>query len=117
MNLLLFPEGQQTQQPIESPMLTRVLDYINENLFRIQSIDQVARELFLSPSHLYAHFRKTLRKSPKNYILEKRLLAAQRKIRNGEKPTDVCWECGFREYSTFYRNFVSYFGYSPSDEH
>lgn len=117
MNLLLFPEGQQTQQPIESPMLTRVLDYINENLFRIQSIEQVAQDLFLSPSYLYAHFRDTLHKSPKKYILEKRLLAAQRKIRSGGKPTDVCWECGFREYSTFYRNFVSYFGYSPSEEH
>lgn len=116
MNLLLFPEGQQTHQPIQSPILTRVLDYINENLFRIQSIEQVAQELFLSPSHLYALFRNTLRKSPKKYILEKRLVAAQRKIQAGGKPTAVCWECGFREYATFYRNFVAYFGYSPSEE-
>lgn len=116
MNLLLFPEGQQKQQPIESPILTRVLDYINDNLFRIQSIEQVAQALFLSPSYLYGIFREVLHKSPKKYILEKRLLAAQRKIQAGGKPTAVCWECGFREYATFYRNFVAYFGYSPSEE-
>lgn len=116
MNLLLFPEGQQHQQPIESPILTRVLDHINEHLFRIQSIEEVAQALFLSPSYLYGLFRDSLRKSPKKYILEKRLVAAQRRIRDGGKPTAVCYECGFREYATFYRNYTSFFGHSPSEE-
>ena len=116
MNLSLFPQGKPQQETALSPILTRALEYINRNLFTIENMEQVANALYISPSYLYSLFRKSLHQSPKKYIQDKRLLAAQRMIRAGGKPTAVCRECGFREYATFYRNYTAYFGHSPSAE-
>jgi AraC-like DNA-binding protein len=116
LNLLLFPPGRQREEEALSPLLTRALDYMNRNLFTIQSVDEVARALFVSPSYLYAQFRSCLHQSPKKYIQDKRLLAAQRMLRAGGKPAAVSRECGFREYTTFYRGYTALFGHSPSAE-
>ena len=54
--------------------------------------------------------------SPKQYIISKRLAKARKMIRRGERPTAVSAECGFGDYTTFFRNYKKYFGYSPSLE-
>jgi len=54
--------------------------------------------------------------SPKRYITAKRLALAQREICSGGKPTEVCLECGFADYSAFYRAYVAHFGKKPSDK-
>lgn len=116
LHIALFPQGKPRKETALSPILTRTLDYINGNLFTIQNVEEVARALFISPSYLYTLFRNSMHQTPQKYIRDKRLLAAQRRIRGGEKPTVVCRECGFREYATFYRNYIAFFGHSPSEE-
>ncbi|MBE7034478.1 MAG: helix-turn-helix domain-containing protein, partial [Ruminococcaceae bacterium] len=61
-------------------------------------------------------FSEHLEITPKKYINTKRLILAQKKIRQGEKPTQIYPKCGFSEYSTFWREYKNYFGYSPSEE-
>ena len=46
----------------------------------------------------------------------KRLSKAQKLIIEGEKPTSIYVECGFTDYGTFFRNYTSYFGYTPSQK-
>ena len=46
----------------------------------------------------------------------KRLSKAQKRINAGEKPTVIYTECGFSDYGTFFRNYTSYFGYTPSQK-
>ena len=38
---------------------------------------------------------------------------ARELLRQGQKPTDICSACGYRDYTTFYRAYTSYFGHSP----
>ena len=116
LSLALFPQGQREKEVAQSPILSRALQYINENLFTLSNVEEVAGALFISSSYLYALFRESLHQTPQKYIRDKRLLAAQRRIRAGGKPTAVCRECGFREYATFYRNYMAFFGHSPSAE-
>lgn len=99
-----------------NPTLSAALRYINDNLFSLQSISEVADALFITESYLYRLFKNELHKSPKKYINDKRLLAAQSLIQMGERPTDVYERCGFQDYSAFFRNYKEYFGYSPSKE-
>lgn len=115
-NLKISCAGERQQTSSASPVLTKALDYINSNLFSIKEIDEVAQALFISSNYLFYLFRTTLHCSPKRYIVEKRLLAAQQMIRGGGNPTSVYADCGFREYSTFYRSYRSFFGYPPSQE-
>lgn len=106
----------QNTTPI-SPILTRAMEYINSNLFSITKIEEVAQALFISNNYLFYLFRTALHCSPKRYITEKRLLAAQQLIREGHKPSSVYTTCGFRYYSTFHHGYCSYFGHPPSQDY
>lgn len=116
MNLLLFPQGTPKKETVLSPVLSQALDYINANLYTVQDVEEVAKALFISSSHLYRLFSTTLHQTPKRYILEKRLLAAQRLLHTGNKPYAVYRECGFREYTTFFRCYKEFFGVTPSED-
>lgn len=116
MNLQLFSDTMQREKIFLSPILTRALAYINENLFTVRDVDEISQALFISPSNLFYLFRTSLHQTPKKYITEKRLLAARRKIRAGNKPTEVYKECGFRDYTTFFRSYTARFGRAPSED-
>lgn len=115
-NLQLFSDATHREKIFLSPILTRALAYINENLFTVTDVDEIAQALYISPSNLYYLFRNALHQTPKKYITEKRLLAARRKIFAGNKPTEIYKECGFRDYTTFYRSYTARFGRAPSED-
>lgn len=98
-----------------NPTLSEALHYINENLAKLSDMDEVAKECFVSPSYLFRLFKRDLHQTPKKYITDKRLLMAHSKIVDGERPTDVYAACGFGDYTAFYRNYIRFFGYSPSE--
>lgn len=116
LNLSIFPQTQSDESFTSSPLITEALKYINENLFTVDSIEDIAKHLFVSESYLFRLFKSELRQTPKKYIMDKRLLCAQKMIADGEKPVTVCDACGFGDYTTFYRNYTAFFGHSPSDE-
>ena len=99
-----------------SPLLTKALEYINNNLYTIKSIEEISRELFITEAYFFKLFKNQLKISPKKYINTKRLLHAQKLIRRGKNPTDVYAECGFETYVGFYKQYVKAFGYAPSEE-
>ena len=115
-NLSIFPQDHTAEGFTSSPLISEALKYINENLFTVDSIDEIAKHLFVSESYLFRLFKSELRQTPKKYIMDKRLLIAQKMISEGEKPVTVCETCGFGDYTTFYRNYTAFFGHSPSDE-
>jgi len=115
-NLSIFSNLRTEESVLLSPMISKALHYINENLTTIRSIDELAEHLFVSKSYLFRLFRSELYQTPKKHIMDKRLLLAKSKLESGEKPNDVYEQCGFSDYTTFYRNYLSFFGYPPSAE-
>ena len=113
-NIILFPHPLSETTTTLSPLISKALKYTNNNLCTVTGIEEIAEHLFVSESYLFRLFQKELHQTPKKYIMEKRLLLAQKMIRDGEKPTTVCERCGFGDYTTFYRNYLTFFGYSPS---
>lgn len=104
------------EQSITNPIMTQAINYINSNLFTVKNVGEIADAIFVTESYLFKLFKKELRKGPKKYINDKRLLAAQQMIKRGEKPTVIFEKCGFNDYTSFYRGYVDYFGHSPSQE-
>ena len=88
--------------------------YIHDNLFRELSLDDIARNCFVSKSYISRLFRETTGKTIGEYITLKRLIAANRMLARGEHPTTVAAACGFKYYSTFWRDYQKVFGTSPS---
>ena len=46
-------------------------------------------------------------------MIIRRVMNAQELIRQGVKPRDACAQCGFSDYSSFYRAFKARTGLSP----
>ena len=93
-----------------------VIDYLNEHLTDDLSIDFLAETFYLSRDHLMHAFKEETGYTIGNYLSTKRLLLARDRIRQGEPITNVCYECGFRNYSTFSRAYKKNFGCSPREQ-
>lgn len=96
-----------------SAVVTDVLQYINENYARDISLDALAAHFFLSKYHLSREFRRLVGTSVYRYIIQKRLLISKQMILAGQSPTGVYGNCGFGDYTNFYRAFKAEYGISP----
>lgn len=93
----------------------RIVRYINQNLSGELSIQDLCAQFYISRAQLCRRFKKITGTSVGKYVTAKRLIAAQNLMRQGRKPTEVYAVCGYQDYSTFYRAYLQYFGYSPKD--
>lgn len=98
------------------PVIRRAVEYISERFTENITVDSICREIGVTKSYLHHLFNDTLQMTPKKYINLKRLSKARSLIRMGESPISVYLDCGFENYSTFFRNFKAMFGYAPSEE-
>ncbi len=111
----LAREGVAAEQvyAVQDGLFSRALAYINAHLHTLKDVSEVSDTLHVSESYLYRLFRQNLRVTPRQYVTDKRLLEAQTALGEGEKPTRICYDVGFGEYSTFYRCYKQKFGHSP----
>ena len=98
---------------VSSPLMRKVLTYINNNLTTITSLDVLEQKFFFSKSHINRVFKESTGSSVWGYIVLKRLLLARTMLQEGKQATLVASECGFGDYSSFYRQFKEHFGISP----
>ena len=98
---------------VKNRQLGEILSFINRNLTSIKSSEDIEAATFFSNSYLRALFKKEMGIGIMEYVRNKKVLLAHSKIKDGAKPTEVCLDCGFSNYPTFYRAYVAYFGYSP----
>lgn len=99
-----------------SNLLQDAISIINNNLYTIKSVKEISDKLYVSETYLFKIFKTELNVSPKKYINEKRILAANNMILLGKKPTEACSACGFNEYTSFYKSYTKFFGYPPSNK-
>ena len=95
------------------PKIAAVLSYINENLSRELSVDELAEQAYLSRYHFMRLFKAQTGSTVHAYVRQKRLLYAARLIREGESAARAAAESGFSDYSAFHRAFRESFGISP----
>lgn len=91
----------------------QIVAYINRHLFDELSLQLLAERFFLSVSQLARLFKQSTGSSVWEYITIKRLMCAREKIQKGASAGRAAQECGFGDYSSFYRAYVGHFGCSP----
>lgn len=91
-----------------------LIAYINENLTTDVSISDIAAYAHLSPSQLSRVFKSLTGTSVYEYILTKRLILFHEKMHQGKSAMKACAECGFHDYSAFYRLYKKRYGKSPT---
>ncbi|SHK13423.1 AraC family transcriptional regulator [Hespellia stercorisuis] len=95
---------------------TKVVDimhYISDHLTDSLNIDTLADQFFISKFYMMRLFKSETGYTINNYINYKRLLLARELIVQGVPLTQVCFDCGFKNYSTFSRAYKSEFGSAP----
>ena len=97
-------------------IVPEIIQYISENISGDLSVSAIAAKLNISPSAAIHRFKKEMGISLHSYIVQKRLFHARELIENGQKISKVYSDCGYMEYSSFYRAYVKFFGHSPSCE-
>lgn len=112
--LALGAEKQQEDEQL-SPLVRRALHYISENLSRELSLENIAKELFVSKYHLSHAFSREVGVSVYRYVTLRRLLLARQLLLEGEAAGQVCRSCGFADYTSFFRAFKSEYGISPRE--
>ena len=114
-NMYLLPnEDMQSSTATTHPIISAAMKYINKHYAEPIGIEDICRKVGVTKSHLHHLFMEYVNISPKKFINIKRLSKAQSLIRMGERPSKIYLSCGFNDYGTFFRNYVSYFGYAPS---
>lgn len=91
----------------------KILAYINQNLTTIKNLDVLEQEFFFSKSYINRIFKRATGSSVWDYIVLKRLLLAHSLLKEGRQASIVASECGFFDYSSFYRQYRRRFGVSP----
>ena len=98
----------------DTPDLTaKVLSYISEHFREELTLEQLGEHFFVSKYHLSHEFSRDTGISVYRFILLKRLQAARQLLLSGKTPGEVYTECGFKDYSNFYRAFKAEYGTSP----
>ncbi len=96
-------------------IMTQAIAYIDKHLHTITKVEELCEALHVSRAFLYREFQNAVSMSPMRYIHQKRLWNAHTLLKSGEDATKVCFGCGYREYSAFYRAYRNFFGYSPQE--
>lgn len=91
-----------------------IINYINNHYTKPLTVDALCQEFFISSTQLNRLFRNSTGVPVWRYITVKRLLHAKELIENGESSTSACSQCGFNDYSPFYRAYKAQFGVSPN---
>ncbi len=95
--------------------ITQILSYINDNLSKDISLEELSEMMHFNPSYFIRFFKSATGITPISYILNRRIALAQ-KLLLDEKATikDVSLKAGFQNTRYFSRYFKKITGFSPA---
>ena len=93
----------------------KLIAYIDEHLEEDLSLDLLSQKFFVSRYHIAHTFTDIFGISLHRYVQKKRLEKSRHLITSGVPATSAFLQCGFTDYSSFYRAFKAEFGISPKE--
>lgn len=104
-------------RPDASPAAQKVWEaqrFLEQHLDEPVTVKQLAANCYLSPDHLTRLFKQMTGYSPKQYLLENRMMRGCELLLQTDLPVSaVAARCGFPDESNFIRSFKSRYGITP----
>lgn len=96
-------------------IIQTLTDWIERNLDKTLSVEEVAARSGYSKWHLQRMFRTVTRQTLGNYIRERRLTLAAEALRQTQRPVfDIAMQYGYDSQQTFSRVFRRQFSQTPT---
>lgn len=99
----------------KSNLLNEIIAYINDHIDEEIPIDRLSEYIFLSKYHLLREFKKQSGTTLHKYIVQKKLILAKELLLKGIPVIAVYKQCGFGDYSNFFRAFKKEYGVTPKN--
>jgi AraC-like DNA-binding protein len=87
--------------------------YIDNNYQESINLEQISQQAFLSRFHFHRLFRQVYKRTPLQYITQKRLDKAKNLLSDNKTVTEVCNEVGFESIGSFSVLFKKEIGFAP----
>lgn len=114
LNMLLFYNDFKLDVDIKkNNLIDGIIQYINNHIEEEITIDELSKQFFLSKYHLLREFKKHSGTTIHKYIVQKKLIQAKEFILKGIPINSVYKQCGFGDYSNFFRAFKNEYGVTP----
>lgn len=111
-SLLLAPREKKSPR---QEVFDRVNGYISQNLSGDLSIEVLCSQACLSRQALGSLFVNTTGMNVHQWVTKRRIMYARSLMAEGALPSQVWQDCGFQDYSGFYRAFTKIYGICPKD--
>lgn len=98
----------------ENILVSDIKKYVEENLTRRITVQDLAENFHRSPSYIEKQFISATGEPVMTYVRRKKMDLAEYLISNKSNPTDVAKQLGYADYSSFYRAYVSAKGVPPT---
>lgn len=111
-----FPDRVVVRNPKSDVVITNIRQYIDENFTRDISINELARDAFISHTSFINAFKRLTGYSPKHYLLMCRLSEAKVQLCSTNRSiTDISFNVGFGDPNSFIRFFRQEIGMTPGE--
>lgn len=95
--------------------ISLAMEYIHTFFSSNITIEDLCREIHVSPSHLIRAFKEKTEMSPHQYLLHVRIAKAEEFLRTGQYSlSETAIKCGFVSYPHFSNTFKKITGYPPT---
>lgn len=102
-------------KPGEASAMKSVLNYCIDHYTESFTLEEMAKELYLSKYYICHMFRERLNTSFKEFVNQLRVEAACQLLKKGKSVTETAYESGFASVRTFNRVFSDYTDMSPRE--
>jgi len=101
-------------EPQDNKKIEIVFEYVRRNYTRSLTLDEIAEKVSMTVPAFCRYFKKVTGKTFTQFVNEFRIVHATKLLaENPTSITEICFECGFNNFSHFNKLFKKFTGKSP----